>query len=70
MTLKDVRKMEKETITPAEAAQVLGCDPHWIRLTARYHPQWLGFPVIVYRSRTKIPREAFIRFMEGRADER
>lgn len=65
MTLEDLRKMDKETIVPSVAAQVLGCDPHWIRLTARMHPEWLGFPVVVYQSRTKIPRRAFIRFMEG-----
>lgn len=66
MTLNDIRSMERETITPAIAAQVIGCDPHWIRLAARSHPEWLGFPVIIYGHRTKIPRRAFIQFMEGR----
>lgn len=65
MTLDDLKKMERETITPAIAAEVLGMDPRWIRLTARAHPEWLGFPVVVYQSRTKIPRKAFIRYCEG-----
>lgn len=65
MTLDDIRAMDKEVITPAIAAQVLGCDPHWIRVAARDHREWLGFPVIRINSRTKIPRLAFIRYMEG-----
>lgn len=65
MTLEDIKNMDQETITPAVAAQVLGMNPHYIRLVARQKPELLGFPVIVYGSRTKIPRRAFIKFMEG-----
>lgn len=65
MTLDDVRRMDADTITPAVAAQVLGCDPQWIRVAARQDKSLLGFPVVIIRSRTKIPRLAFIRFMEG-----
>lgn len=65
MTLEDVRKIEKDFITPAIAAQVLCCDPNYIRLAAHQAPEKLGFPVVVLNSRTKIPRLAFIRFMEG-----
>lgn len=68
MTLEDIKLMERETITPAIAAEVLNCDPHELRLQARFRPELLGFPVIVYgknHNRTKIPRKAFIRFMEG-----
>lgn len=65
MTLEDLKRMKQEVITPKIASEVLGCDPHWIRMTARVHPEWLGFPVIISQHRTKIPRKAFIRFMEG-----
>lgn len=65
MTLKELREMTCEIITPAIAADVIGCDPHQIRLQARYRPDLLGFPVIVCGTRTKIPRMAFIRYMEG-----
>lgn len=65
MTLAEIKAMEQATLTPAEAASVLNCDPHWIRLMARERPEKLGFPVIVYGRRTKIPRLAFIRFLEG-----
>ena len=64
MTLDDIKAMDRETITPAIAAQVLGMDPHYIRIVARRTPERLGFPTIVYNSRTKIPRRAFIKFME------
>lgn len=65
MTLEDVKAMKDDVITPAVAAQVLRCDPHWIRLAARQHPEWLGFPVVIIKNRTKIPRVSFIKFMEG-----
>ena len=65
LTLEDIKAMDREVITPDEAAQVLCCDPNWIRLSARTHPEWLGFPVVRIGSRTKIPRRAFIRHMEG-----
>lgn len=65
MTLQDIKQMDKDVITPAEAAQVVGCDPQLIRLEARERPENLGFPVIIVRSRIKIPRMAFIKYMEG-----
>lgn len=63
--LDAIRTIEKPTITPALAAQVIGCDPHYIRIAARQKPEQLGFPVIVVGTRTKIPRIPFIRFVEG-----
>lgn len=65
LTLDDLRGMTKETITPAVAAQVLQCDPQWIRVAARQDKARLGFPVVLIGSRVKIPRIAFIRYMEG-----
>ena len=64
MTLDDIKSMDRETITPAIAAAVIGCDPQGIRIAAHEEPQSLGFPVMVMGSRTKIPRRAFIKFME------
>lgn len=64
-TLNDVKNMDRDFITPAVAAQVLGCDPNYIRVAARDCPKVLGFPISRIGNRTKIPRLAFIRFMEG-----
>lgn len=63
--LEALKTLDKIMITPAEAAPVIGCDPHWIRLMARSTPEKLGFPVTVVGTRTKIPRIPFIRFVEG-----
>lgn len=65
ITLEALRAMNQETISPAIAARVLGCDPQWIRITARTDRAALGFPVVVLGHRVKIPRVAFIKFMEG-----
>ena len=66
MTLENVKAMSTEVITPAVASELLGCDPQWLRVAARTRPDLLGFRVIVMGSRVKIPRRAFIRFMEGK----
>lgn len=65
MTLAELKQLDKDVITPAQAAGVLGCDPQYIRIAARQRPELLGFPVILIESRVKIPRIAFIRYMEG-----
>ena len=63
MTLDDLRKMDATNLTPAQAAAVLGVNPHSIRIQAQNDPGKLGFPVIVVQSRTLIPRLPFIQFL-------
>lgn len=63
MTLDDIRAMSKPTILASEAAQVLGCNPQWLRLMAREQPEKLGFPVCCIGSRVKIPRKPFLAFL-------
>lgn len=63
MTLKEMQGLDREFLTPAEVASVLGCDPQAIRLAARLHPDWLTFPAVRIGSRTKIPRIPFLRAM-------
>lgn len=69
MTLNDLRMSTKDVLTPADVAPVLGCDPHYIRVAARQRPERLGFPVVLIGNRTKIPRIAFIKFMEGAVED-
>lgn len=64
MTLNDIKNMPGEVITPAVAGKVLGCDPAYIRTAARTRPELLGFPVVLIGNRVKIPRAAFVRYME------
>lgn len=68
-TLQEIRESEKTMLVPADVAPILGCDPYSINLQAQADPSKLGFPVIVIRRRVKIPRDGFLRFMEGLGSE-
>lgn len=65
MTLDEIKALDREYLIPREVAGVLGCDQFKINVAAREHPERLGFNVAVIGSRVKIPRRAFIRWMEG-----
>lgn len=62
-TLDDLKSIERDYFVPAEVADVMGWDAHAIRVQAHQDPSRLGFPVIVYKTRTKIPKIPFLRFM-------
>ena len=64
-TLSEIELLPKEFLVPTDVSDVLGCDPHYIRLQARKDPDKLGFPVVVLGSRTRIPKQAFIAFCKG-----
>lgn len=68
--IKRIQAMDTPTITPAIAAEALGCDPQYIRLQAHADPSKLGFPVVCIGKRTKIPRMPFLAFMLGEISER
>jgi len=65
MTLQEIKQSTKAFLTPAEIAEVLQCDPQIIRWQARNAPIRLGFPVVVIKSRTKIPRLPFLAYITG-----
>ena len=62
-SIQDIIALDRDYLTPAEIAGVLGSDPQSIRVAARVEPQRLGFPVVVIGSRVKIPKAAFLRHM-------
>lgn len=68
MTLNEIRNLDREYLVPREVAPILGCDPQDVRVAAKQRPELLGFNVAVVGSRVKIPRLAFIRWMEGEND--
>ena len=68
MTLEEIRNLDREYLTPAEVAPILGCDAQDIRVAARQSPGRLGFNVAVIGSRVKVPRRAFIKWMGGGCD--
>ena len=65
MTLDDLKRVDREYLTPVQVAEMLGCDPHGIRVWAHQRPEGLGFPVCVIGSRVKIPRRKFLEWMGG-----
>ena len=64
--IEELRRMTEDTITPNTAARYLKCNPQLIRTAARQRPELLGFPVSCIGNRVKIPRVAFIKFLEGK----
>lgn len=70
MTLDEIRHSEKVWLTPADVAEVLGCDAQTLRIEARDHPERLGFRVSRIGKYTKIPRKPFLAFLgEGGENE-
>lgn len=66
MTLTEIKQSSKAFLNAEDIAPVLGCDPHSIRVQAHADPGKLGFPVTVLGRRVRVPRDAFIDFVEGR----
>lgn len=63
MTLEEIKKSDAVFLVPADIAEILGCDPNWIRRAAHEKPELLGFPVSVMGTRTRIPRKPFLAFI-------
>lgn len=70
MTLEAIKASTKEILTPSDIAEILGCDPYTINLQVaediKNGVNSFGFPIIKIGTRVKIPRRAFINYMEGR----
>jgi hypothetical protein len=69
VTLDEVKAIQREYLTPAEIASVFGVHPQDVRKRVwddrRKHINTLGFPTVVFGRRIKVPKAAFIKFMEG-----
>lgn len=63
--LEELEAMTDEVLTCAQVAMVLKANPGTIHQQAVECPERLGFPVIVCKSRVKIPRRAFIMYLKG-----
>lgn len=66
MTIDDIKKMDKEVLTPGDVAPLLGCDPNLIRHQARQDIKQLGFPASKMGTRIKIPKQGFIAWFENK----
>ena len=65
MTLEELRNCPRDVLYADDVAEVLRSNPQAIRITARTHPERLGFPVVCVGNRVKIPREPFLRHWLG-----
>lgn len=64
MTLEEMRASSETMLTPAQVAGVLGCAPYAINVQAKADAAKLGFPVCVTGTRVRIPRRAFLHWLE------
>ena len=67
--LRRIRQTERETLTPAEVAAVIGCRPYYINVTAMKHPDRLPFPVFFVGTHCKIPKTQFLNYWENRNED-
>lgn len=65
MTLEEIAAIPGEVLTAAQIAPVCRMDQETIRGQARERPELLGFPVIVAGRQVRIPKRAFVRYMQG-----
>lgn len=65
MTLKDIEAMDREMLSPAIVAPILGCDQQTLRMQARERPDLLGFPTVCIGNRVKIPKAGFLAYLRG-----
>ena len=63
MTIQEMLASDATVLRPVDVADVLGCDPQYVRITARQRPEALGFPVCVIGKRVKIPRLPFLQYL-------
>ena len=66
MTLEQIAAIPSEVLTCTQIAPLLRANPATIHQQAVEMPERLGFPVIVAGNRVKVPKRAFIRWMEGK----
>lgn len=65
ITLDDIKRMDKELLTVQDVEKLLKVNGTTIRKAAREHPETLGFPVMLFGKQVRIPRRAFVKFLEG-----
>jgi hypothetical protein len=74
VTLDEIKKSPKDFLLPADIAPLLGCNAYSINVQAhediKNHTNSFGFPVCVIGRRVKIPRKAFLKFVEDGQVER
>lgn len=65
MTLEQIERIPGEVLTCQQIAPLLGASGNWLHKQAIEDASKLQFPVIVYGTRVKIPKQPFLKFMRG-----
>ena len=64
MTIEEIRNSDKVFLTAEDIAPIIGSNPQALRITARNHPERLGFPAICPTDHAvKFPRLPFLAFL-------
>lgn len=65
MTWEEIKASDKLILTAQDVAPVLQCDPQTLRLSVRKQKDLIGFNCCIIGQTLRIPRMAFIKWMEG-----
>lgn len=65
MTMDEIRGSPKDVLTLEDVGCVVRIAPIKLRDQAQKEPKMLGFPVVVANGTVRVPRKAFIRWMDG-----
>ena len=65
MTWEEIKTSDKLILTAQDVAPVLNCDPQTLRLAVRKQKELIGFNCSMIGQTLRIPRMAFVRWMEG-----
>lgn len=65
MTFEEIKESDKDFIFADDVKDVICVSPNALRKQAHEDPSKLGFPVMVCGTKVRIPRKAFIKFIEG-----
>ena len=63
MTIQEMQKSEKAFLLATDVCEVIGVNPHSIRVAAKERPDLLGFPVTVMGKSVLIPRIPFMEYI-------
>lgn len=65
MTWQEIKTSDKLFLTADDVSEVLKCDPQTLRLAVKENRELVGFPCSIIGKTLRIPRPAFIRWVEG-----
>ena len=64
MTYRQIKESRKNMLVPTDISDILDCTPHSINTQAQSDAAKLGFPVCIMGTRVRIPRLAFLHWLE------